>query len=303
MQEPINMPEHNPGEPPKTDQKPFSQPKVRRYALIFGIIGLLGVIAVAALAFALSRPAANQQSNQQTQPTPSEATTQGSVDWESKGDGTWAALGGTAPTCSNPIFTQSPTDVSKATAVLYPGQMRGGNYKPHGGLRFDGQANDAVTVKMPFDGTIYRGSQYIEGGELQYLFDVVNPCGYMIRFDHLSQLSDAFKTAASKLPAATESTRTERIMPEIKVKAGDVVATAVGFTKNKNVNFDFGVYDLRVINAAAKAPAYQQAHQNDKDLSWHAVCLFDVLPSADAAKVKSLPAGDQASGKQSDYCQ
>jgi hypothetical protein len=60
MEEPMKLPDHNPGDAPKTDQKPFSQPHIRRLALIFGIIGLLGILAVAALVFALSKPASNQ---------------------------------------------------------------------------------------------------------------------------------------------------------------------------------------------------------------------------------------------------
>lgn len=300
MEEP-QSPIQLPGEQPPTDQKPLPQPKIRKYALIFGIIALLGVIAIAIIAFMLNQPVQNTQSTNQ-QPDSQTPQNQERIVWQPQEDGTWKVSGGTEPECRDPIFIQSPTDVSKATAILYPGQTRGGNYKAHGGFRFDGTASDAVTVKMPFAGTIYRGSQYIEQGETQYLFDVINPCGYMIRFDHLRVLGDAFKAAAAKLPAPTESSRTENITTDITLKAGDIVATAVGFPKTNNIAFDFGVYDLRQLNQASESAAYRQVHDIGKELSWHAVCWFDMLPSADAAKVKALPAGDQASGKTSDYC-
>ncbi|MEX1995282.1 MAG: prepilin-type N-terminal cleavage/methylation domain-containing protein, partial [Candidatus Saccharimonadales bacterium] len=56
--------------------------------------------------------------------------------------------GGACP--AQPMMT-SPADVSLATAVLYPGQTRGSDYKPHGGLRFDNAKGNKVTVRAPMD--------------------------------------------------------------------------------------------------------------------------------------------------------
>ena len=50
---------------------------------------------------------------------------------------------GNPPDCG-PVLFQNPTDLSKVTSMLYPGQYRGqintgDDYKPHGGFRFDNQ--------------------------------------------------------------------------------------------------------------------------------------------------------------------
>jgi hypothetical protein len=307
MEEPKNndLPEHKPDETPQPDQKQLKQPIIRKYALIFIAITILGLIGVAWLAYTLSQPVQNSTPNSSgnTQQSANQNVSSQPITWEGKGDGSWTVLGGaTPPACPEPLFSQSPTDISEATAVLYPGQTRGGNYKPHGGFRFDTNKHDQIAVKMPFDATVYRGSQYIEDSEVQYMFDLVHPCGMMVRFDHLHTLSDRFKPLASKFPAPTDSSRTERVNPPVEVKAGDIVATAVGYSKKANTFFDFGVYDLRKENDASKQTAFQQAHTNDKELSWHALCWFDLLPGPDASTVKVLPAGDPASGKISDYC-
>ena len=64
------------------------------------------------------------------------------------GGSSWTASG-TAPSCPSPLTFTLPVDVSKVTAVLYPGQTRGGNYKAHGGFRFADGTNTAITVTAP----------------------------------------------------------------------------------------------------------------------------------------------------------
>lgn len=54
--------------------------------------------------------------------------------WKTQ-NGDWFATS-TPPPCTEPIEFASPTDVSKVTAILYPGQPRGDAWKPHGGFRF-----------------------------------------------------------------------------------------------------------------------------------------------------------------------
>lgn len=46
-----------------------------------------------------------------------------------------------APACPDPLILQTPVDLTLATAILYPGQERGGDFKPHGGFRFDNSKN------------------------------------------------------------------------------------------------------------------------------------------------------------------
>ena len=207
-------------------------------------------------------------------------------------------------TCPSPVL-QTPVDIKQVTSVLYPGQTRGGQYKPHGGFRLDSSSNDAVEVKAPMDAKLVDGSRYIEQNEHQFLLDFKSDCGVNFRFDHLLTLSPKLQAEVDKLPAAKpDDSRTTNFDKQITVKAGEVIATAVGFPQTHNVSFDFGVYDTRQDNAASKNPSYLAAHgqSGDQDQLKHAVCWFDYLPSADAAALKALPAGDQSAGKSSDYC-
>lgn len=86
------------------------------------------------------------------------------------------------------------------------------------------------------------------------------------------------------------------------MKAGDVLATAVGFRNPpRNVFVDFGVYDLRQKNAASEDPAWAAAHPGDQ--AQHGICWFDLLSATDEVTVRALPGADSKSGKTSDYCQ
>lgn len=201
----------------------------------------------------------------------------------------------TPPRCPSPLLA-SPVDVSKATSMLMPGEIRGNNYKPHGGFRFDSSKSDEITVKLAMDATVTRGSRYIEQGEVQYMFDFINACGIMMRYDHLLTLSDDFKALADSLPEPrVDDSRTTNL--EAKTfKAGDVIASAVGFKNSGNVGVDFGVYDLRNHNEASNNKDYAAAHKNEAELAYFAVCWFDML-GPDSTAVKQL-----AAGRTSDYC-
>lgn len=72
---------------------------------------------------------------------------------------------------------QPPVDLSKVTAILYPGQERGGDFKHHGGFRFDNSKSDDIEVRAPLDGNLKEAQAYMEGDEVQYLFDFAHPCG------------------------------------------------------------------------------------------------------------------------------
>jgi len=250
--------------------------------------------------------------DRQTQPPPAQETpaANGAVRWENTTEGGWLAVEGTPPACPEPFTIKSPSDLTKATAMFPPGQERrgsfegqGGNYKIHGGFRFDGLRPSDVKVVSPISGYVYRGGNYLIEGEIQYTFDIIHPCGMMVRLGHLRELSEPFKQMAAAFPQPVEGdSRTERISGFPEVKAGDLVATAAGFEKGPNVFFDLGVLDLRKKNEISQTPAYQQAHADNKELAWHAVCWYDMLPSNDATRTKNLPAGDPLSGKASDYC-
>jgi len=221
-----------------------------------------------------------------------------------EGSGLWKSQGGTPPACNQPLLKISPVDMSHVTSILYPGQYRGGNYKAHGGMRFDKNSNTRETVKLPLDATLVSGARYNESGEIQYLLDFVNDCGIAFRFDHLAVLSPAFaKLADNNLPPPMpDDSRGTNFPAGLTFKAGDVLATAIGHGQPKlNVGLDFGVYDYRQPNAASKDPNFKPAGTS-ANMANFGICWLDQLPAAASNKALSLPAGDQQNGKTSDYC-
>jgi hypothetical protein len=207
---------------------------------------------------------------------------------------------GNAPECLNPIFSRSPVDTTKAQAVLYPGQYRGGNYKPHGGLSF---AAKEAEVVMPMDGSITGLVRYIEADEVQYKLSFTSPCGVVFYFDHLFTLAPQFQEIAETTPEPkVDDTRAMPLSKPIPFKIGDVIATEVGHPKTANYGMDFGVLDLREPNSISRNSTWSEIHDTFRSSEWFGICWFDELPSADAARVKALPARDQKSGVRSDYC-
>jgi hypothetical protein len=277
---------------------------MKNYQKGFSLVETVIILAVITmLGYAGYSVAHKTKSKANSNLVPSTAITKG-VTWVQSVDG--YRPDGTTPTCAAKIIKQFPADINKVTSVLYPGQYRGGGYKPHGGLRFDKSANDEISVKAPFDGTVIDGGQYIADGtdnDVQYTFDVMNDCGMMYRVGHLLTLSKKMSDIAKVFPAAVKGDlRTTSIDPGIKVKAGTLLATAVGTASGKNVFFDFGVYDWRKPNTISTFPAWLADDQHNNNLAKHALCWFDQLPSEEAAKIRSLPAGDPISSKKSDYC-
>lgn len=278
------------------DPQPSSIGTSKVLIIVLGVL-LVGVGAWYVSGIGRMRDTDTQQNGytKQAQESGRSSTKTSAVSWSFNGTN-WESTG-TPPTCPDPLTLTSPVALDQATAVLYPGQMRGNQYKPHGGFRFADGTNTAVTVIAPLDASLVGGSRYIEQGEVQYLLEFVAPCGLMYRFDHLLTLSPAMQTAVSTLPEPqADDSRTSTLDP-VAVTAGDPIGTAVGFVKTGNTSVDFGVYDLRSPNGAKGLPA------DDRQLAPYAVCWFDLLSSSDAATVRSLPPGDQENGATSSYCQ
>lgn len=211
----------------------------------------------------------------------------------------WMA-GGAPPACPSPLLFAPPVDFSAVTAVLYPGQTRGGNYKAHGGFLFTPGTNASVTVRAPMDGYVYRGARYVEADEVQYLFDIINPCGIMYRFDHLLTLSARFQAIAETFPPAGASSATTVVAPGEQVMTGDIIATAVGFAVTGNTSVDWGVYDLRQRNAVSNDDAWLASHPGEQ--AAYAVCWLDAFTASTSAQLRALPGGDGVAGTMSDYC-
>lgn len=208
---------------------------------------------------------------------------------KSENSAVWQPQG--SPECPHPLILLTPVDLNLVTSVLYPGQERGGEFKPHGGFRFDSSKNDQIEVKAPLDAVLSDASRYLVEGEVQYTLDFQAPCGIRYRFGHLLILSPKFATIAERLPEPKPNdSRTTSVNPPVSVQTGEVIATAVGLIRNTNVFVDFGVYDLRGQN------------RDFQDTRQTAICWFDLLPPEDAATVKGLPPADSVSGSQSAYC-
>lgn len=211
-------------------------------------------------------------------------------------------MGGSAPDCPNPLVLPLPVDLTRATSILYPGQVRG-DYKAHGGFRFDmtGQTT-AVNVTATMAAKIFRAARYLASGEIQYTFDFVNDCGIMYRFGHLRDLAPRFQALADALPAPIElDSRSTRIAGNLTVTVGELVGTGVGLRDSaNNVFMDYGVYDLRRRNAISADAAWLASHLNDT--APYGTCWFDLLSTGDASRVRSLPPADGQMGRTSDYC-
>lgn len=286
-------------------------------ALSFVII-LLIVVAIVVIGLLTRNPSQsdnvarnqspNQQQSQNQQNTPKTASDEEEPQdsdlaqplmWRLGANGYEAQ--GKVPECEESLMTDLPVTLENVTSILYPGQTRGGNYKPHGGFRFDNNSTNEEDVVAPFDGYLVQGAQYLAEGEIQYTFDIIHPCGIMYRLGHLRELTPNFQAIADKFPAATEDSRTTFVNPSVKVMKGELFATKIGIIGNNNTFVDYGVFDLRQKNEASKDPNYATKSQNNS-FATIALCWFDYLSAEDHATVRSLPAGDPTSGKNSDYC-
>lgn len=223
------------------------------------------------------------------------------IQWKQSPDG-WEP-NGTAPKCVEPFKIITPTkNLKDVTNILYPGQKRGDDYKPHGGFRFDNNKNNEISVIVPIDSNLVNASRYLSGGEVQYLLTFISPCGISFRFDHAADLIPKIQEVMETLPeAAEEDSRTTNIDPQIKFTQGELVASAVGIKKDNNVFFDFGMYDLREDGKFKITTAeFLSTHKGDAN-ALNGFCWFDLLPDVDSTLVKNLPSSG-ASGSTSDTC-
>ncbi len=281
-------------------QRGFGAIELIIIAAVIGLLGLLGWTWWQANYAA--KTAEQTQSDQATEPK--EEKLPPYVVWDYMNGDHWGALEPNPPTCANPITIQSPLNVKKATDVLYPGQVRGGDYKPHGGMGVSGSADNAADITMPMDAYLYRGARHMEQGEIQYMFDFIHPCGIMIRIGHLRELSLEFQAYAEQLPLGAEGdSRTEKFTVNKAIGKGTPIATKIGFISTKNAFFDFGMYDLRRQNEASKEPSFanEPLRRADKEQSFYAVCWLDFLPDDQMTTLRALPARG-VEGKTSDYC-
>jgi hypothetical protein len=251
------------------------------------LLGIGIVVLVIIGAFLILKPNKNLNSSQ-TQ----------SVRWEQDENG-WKAIGNPPP-CPQPLAFGSIVDIEQATSVLYPGQMRSVGYENTAGFRFDGLANDEITVYAPMDGEIVRAARFLVDGELQYVVDIVSPCGIMNRFDHILVLPAKLQAMADTLPAPKENdNRSTSVSPPITILKGETLATAVGLKKDNNTFIAWTVFDLRSKNKVSQNPAWASQHHV---MDHYAICPYLYLSTENQKVIKTLPAADSMSGSISDFC-
>ncbi|MBI4154276.1 hypothetical protein HY501_02990 [Candidatus Woesearchaeota archaeon] len=217
------------------------------------------------------------------------------VRWEFR-DGKWAA-NGEPPACPTQIVLQAPVNLGIVASILYPGQERGGDFKPHGGFRTDG-ASGPVEVRAPLEGYVWRAARFMDEAGIHYMFDIQHPCGIMYRLGHLGAVPPKFQAIADALPERGFADSRTTIVDPVFVELGETIATDT----QGSTGFDWGVYDLRKENQASQIPSFREAHKEKQDQAFYAVCWLNWLPGDQQEILKSLPGGDGISGKTSDYC-
>lgn len=226
------------------------------------------------------------------------------VGWRFDGD-IWKAVND-APKCEDPLVISSPVKVSEVDGILLPGEVRGGDFKPHGGLSRSAFNNrNRIDVSAIRDAYVYQGARYLHDGKtVQYMFDFIDPCGIRYRLDHLAMLTPDFQKLADELPEAkTNDSRTTEIKP-VLIKKGTLIATEIGIKADGNAFFDFGVYDLRAPNQASKTSLYttDQLRISDKEQSFFALCWMDYMQGSEKTVITALPLRNGDPQGISDYC-
>ena len=226
--------------------------------------------------------------------------TGGEVSWQfDQTSKTWQNTG-SSPPCPEPLTFPSPVDINLVSGILYPGQVRGGDYKAHGGFRFDNLQSNEVKVYAPLDARVVQAARHTQGGEIQYVLYFINDCGIMYKLDHLLEVTEKFQNIMESIPLAGDAdTRTTQVNPSVYVAKGELVATKVGLEKTKNIFFDFGVYDLRKTNGVDYS---SRNYFNIEEHGMYAICWLDNLEEPTKSIAKSLSGADGQMGKTSDYC-
>ncbi len=224
------------------------------------------------------------------------------INWNFNFDSKQWQVNGNPPECPEPLVFPAPANVNLASGILYPGQVRGGDYKPHGGFRFDNLDSNSLDVYAPIEANLFKAARHSDSGEIQYSLYFINDCGIMYKLDHLLQLTDKFESVLNNIPMGGDGdSRTTEIRPIVFVAKGEHIATKVGFESNKNIFFDFGVYDLREKNGVNYDSSFRAKYGSTDEYAVHALCWLDNLEESEKDIVKKLP-GAGTEGKTSDYC-
>lgn len=216
------------------------------------------------------------------------------------------------PTELSRLFTRLPFDLADVTSIRRPGYANPqSGYKPHAHVRYaPDDADGRQVIVAPADGWLYAAGRYREAytpGNDQVILDFFAECGVMWRFDHLRDgtLAPALATAIAGVEVREDS-RTTRVTP-VFVRAGDPIATGVGATScevgrplclppgGPNLFVDFGVYDPRALNDAARRDPSYLGQSQGESFKGIALCWLDLFPASRSAL-------ERVAEGESDYC-
>lgn len=216
------------------------------------------------------------------------------------------------PKCQFPIIPAgSLVDFSKAKFILYPGKVRGGNYKPHAAIRWSDIPEPYVrdiVVSAPFDGTVIGAWDGLEdSGIYQFGLNFVSDCGVMLRMMHLFEPGPKMKKILDFINADGRK-QVGETYTIARLKKGDVIALNVGqptgTASGTGAWFDIGLLDLRQKNINKPYGLAQQTTgfgSGSVYYAEYAVCWFEGnwFSEEDKAMVSKLSV---IQGTESDYC-
>jgi hypothetical protein len=283
-------------------------PDIDPIKLAIGAGALLLIIIVAVLVLSQSAQLVDLPATRdKTTPTPAPAgpvTSTPNISWTYTADG--YVPNGVPPYCPDKIVEQFPADPTQATSVAYPGQLQGDIYRTDGVIRFGNNPTNLVNIKAPFDGKIIGGAAYLPTSgapDVQYVFDVMNDCGMMYRIGSLLTLSPQLAGIAQSFPPPTKGVPVMTPVDAIPLKAGTLMATAVGTVGDHKVYLDWGVYDWRTVNALTRDPLWIKDPRHLTPMGKHAICWLTQLPTSNlTTTVSGLPADSKDGQAAGDYC-
>ena len=238
-------------------------------------------------------------------PTPASTSNKDPVVWRFDGK-EWISQG-SVPQCPSPLIpTGELLDFSKVLSIVQPGQIRGGSYKPHAGLRWSefGGVVKGISIKAPFDGEIVAAAQYISEGNYQFTINIIHPCGIMLRLGHLLEPSDSIKKILSTIPPAIENDSRESFLSGTFIKKDQLIASEVGMVPPASPDSLGTFMDLGIVDLRKKNPVLDSSFKSNADVKYslYSVCWYEgnYFSDSDRARVLNLPFsnGDATS----DYC-
>lgn len=220
--------------------------------------------------------------------------------------GWYWAREGKPPACPEQLVLESPIDVSLATGILYPGQIRGDgpkDFKPHGG--FNIKPGSKIEIRAPMDGYLTSVARFTDEFGYHVGLTFQNPCGIQFGGGHWGALPPDLQAVVDKIPIkGFKESVNEPVLPPYPIKKGQIIVTGLQEGVNQErPGFDWGVADYRQPNAASQDPRFRELYGSSPWNTYYGVCWLDLLPPDQQAVLRPLPGVDGKQGKSSEYCE